>query len=398
VASGFGPGVVRGLLVSVLSVLTLGGSAASLLAQTGDESASLPSSTSAAVYRAASPEYGMHLFVLGDSAGAQRDFEKLAALRFTWQKSMLPWRVIEPERGNFQWDAADQLVQASSAAGIKLIARVDSPPDWARSNRGFTGPPDRLEDFEAFVFALVDRYRPGSELGTIDAIEIWNEPNLDREWGGFTIDRLAARQYVNLLCAGNRAAKRANPDIVTISAALSPTGTTNGRAMDDVIYLGWLYDVGMRPCFDVLGAHGVGYKAPPWISPEEIAANKQLWGGHASFGFRRVEQLRQVMVRYGDANKQIWLTEFGWTSDPIHQSYAWHRVTEQQKAEYIVGAFQWAATHWRPWIGVMVVWNMPASDWGESREEYWWSITNPDGTTRAAYDRLLQARTNGQLP
>jgi len=339
----------------------------------------------------------MHLFVLGDPAAAQRDFEKLGALRFGWQKSMLPWLLIEPARGQIQWEAADQLVQASTAAGIKVMARLDSPPSWARSDRAHTGPPNRLDDWEAYVFAVVDRYRPGSPYGTIDAIELWNEPNLDREWGGRTIDRAAAVQYVNLLCAGNRAAKRANPDIVTISAALSPTGTTNGSAMDDTIYLRWLYDAGMRPCYDVLGAHGVGYKAPPWVGPQELATNKE-WGGHVSFGFRRVEQLRQVMEQAGDANKQVWLTEFGWTSDPVHQSYAWHRVSEQQKADYIVSAFQWASNHWRPWIGVMVVWNMPASDWGESREEYWWSITNPDGSTRPAYDRLLLARTNGQLP
>src|SRR5205807_4427806 len=122
-----------------------------------------------------------------------------------------------------------------------------------------------------FVFSLADRYKPGSPFGTIHAIEFWNEPNLDREWGGRTIDRTAAAQYVSLLCTGYRAAKRANPDIVGISAGLSPTGTTNGRAMDDVIYLGWAYDAGLKQCFDVLWAPGVGYKAPPWISPTELA-------------------------------------------------------------------------------------------------------------------------------
>lgn len=388
--------LARAALVLSLVPALFSSSALPLDAQSGDGDGAAPPAVTRP-YRAASPEYGMHLFVMGDPGAAQRDFEKLAALRFGWQKSMFPWLLIEPEQGNFRWAEADQLVQATNAAGIKLIARVDSPPAWARSDSAHTGPPNRLQDFDTFVFALADRYKPGSPFGTIDAVELWNEPNLDREWGGRMINRAAAEQYVSLLCAGHRAAKRANPDIVTISAALSPTGTTNGRAMDDVIYLGWLYDAGMRQCYDVLGAHGVGYKAPPWVSPTELAQQRQ-WGGHASFGFRRVEQLRQVMERNGDANKQIWLTEFGWTSDPIHQSYAWHRVSEQEKAEYIVGAFRFAADHWQPWIGVMVVWNMPAPDWGESREEYWWSITNPDGTTRPAYDRLLLARNNGQLP
>ena len=44
------------------------------------------------------------------------------------------------------------------------------------------------------------------------------------------------------------------------------------------------------------------------------------------------------MVRNGDDAKQVWLLEFGWTSDDVHPAYAWHRVTEDQKADYIVGA------------------------------------------------------------
>ena len=245
--------IARAVAVLTLVPALFGGSALSLDAQSGVETASVPQA-SAGPYRAASPEYGMHVFVLGDPAATQRDLDKLTALRFGWQKSMFPWRLIEPEKGNFQWNDTDQLMQASTAAGVRVIARVDSPPDWARSDRANDGPPNRLDDLDSFVFALVDRYKPGSPYGTLGAVELWDEPNLDREWGGQIINFATASQYVNLLCTGYRAAKRANPDIVTISAALSPTGTTNGRAMDDVVYLGWLYQAGMRPCFDVLGA------------------------------------------------------------------------------------------------------------------------------------------------
>jgi hypothetical protein len=226
---------------------------------------------------------------------------------------------------------------------------------------------------------------------------MWNEPNLFRDWGGQDITWETAGHYVRLLCAGHRAAKKANPDVITITAALTPTGQFGGPAVDDVIYLSWIYDRGGRFCFDAVGAHGIGFKAPPWVSPDELEESEE-WGGHASFGFRRIEQLRDVMERYDDAEKQIWLTEFGWTTDPIHPNFSWHRVTEEQKGDYIVGAFQWARENWRPWVGVMVLWNMPAPYWGEGREEYWWSITNPDGSTRPAYDRLLAARRNGELP
>jgi hypothetical protein len=168
-------------------------------------------------------------------------------------------------------------------------------------------------------------------------------------------------------------------------------------ATDDIVYAQWMYDAGARPCFDVMGVHGAGYKAPPWIGPAELAADTS-WGGHSSFGFRRVEQLRDVMVRNGDAAKQIWLTEFGWTSDTIHPSYAWHRVTEEQKAQYIVEAYRWAHLNWQPWIGAMVLWNLPSPDWTEDREEWWWAVANPDGTDRPAFEALAKARGTGFIP
>ncbi len=343
------------------------------------------------------PEYGMNVFIWDFPDVMDRDLGKISTAGFGWQKSLFQWKRMEPRKGEFDWESAERVVKASNAAGIKVIARVDYSPEWARADGSPHGPPDRYEDFGDFIYALVDHFRPDSPNGTIHAVELWNEPNLDREWGGDTISRRAAEDYVRLLCIGHEAAKRASRDIITISAGLSPTGTTNGRAMDDTIYTQWMYDAGARGCFDVLGVHGAGYKAPPWIGPNELAADTN-WGGHSSFGFRRVEQLRDIMVRNGDADRQVWLTEFGWSSDPVHPGYAWHRVTEEQKALYVVEAYRWASLNWQPWIGVMALWNLPSPDWTEDREEYWWAVANPDGTDRPAFEALTMARVAGYIP
>ena len=60
--------------------------------------------------------------------------------------------------------------------------------------------------------------------------------------------------------------------------------------------------------------------------------------------------------------------------------------------------FQFARQNWTPWIGVMVTWTMADSFWTPEREEYWWAITNPDGTARPAYNAIKTARGNGTLP
>ena len=209
--------------------------------------------------------------------------------------------------------------------------------------------------------------------------------------------RAQAADYVRLLGLAYAAIKAADPTIMVVTAGLSPTGWNDDTARPDDTYLQWLYDAGMKGKYDALGAHGPGYKAAPEVSPEEAAASP-VFGGHRSFTFRRIEDLRAIMERNGDADKQVWVLEFGWTSDSVHPAYAWHAVSEQQKADYLVRAFQYAHAHWGPWVGPMMVWNMPDPAWTPQDEMYWWGITNPDGSPRPAYLALQDARRSGTLP
>ena len=56
-----------------------------------------------------------------------------------------------------------------------------------------------------------------------------------------------------------------------------------------------------------------------------------------AYAFRHVEDMRAIMVKNGDSAKQVSIMEMGCTADPRrHSPYAWHSVTEEQKAEYLV--------------------------------------------------------------
>src|SRR4029077_16677884 len=134
------------------------------------------------------------------------------------------------------WSDADRVVRASNAAGLKIIARLDFEPVWARADHAHNGPPDKYQDYWDFVRAFVTPYRSASAIGRVHAIEVWNEPNLDREWGNQTIIAASAADYVRLLDGAYRAAHAADPDIVVISAGLSPSGVTDGHSADDVQY------------------------------------------------------------------------------------------------------------------------------------------------------------------
>jgi hypothetical protein len=339
-------------------------------------------------------DYGVHMFIAQHPDTTERDLRLATDAGFHWQKSLFPWRDIEgAAKGTFDWTDSDRVVRSSARAGLNIIARLDFEPAWARKDQAHNGPPDNYQDYWDFVSAFVARYRGGSQIGRVQAIEVWNEPNLDREWGNQPINPAAAANYVRLLGGAYQAAHEADPNIVVLTAGLSPSGVTDGHSADDVEYLGWMYTSGLQGKFDVLAAHA-NTQAPDVAAPFGSLKNFP----HPSFYFRRVEQLRQVMVDRGDAARQVWLTEWGWTSDTVHPQYAWFAVSEQKKAANIVEAFQFARANWVPWMGVMAVWTMSDPSWGPDREEYWWAITNPDGTPRPAYSRIREARQNGVLP
>src|SRR5579884_2797743 len=344
-------------------------------------------------YRAASPEYGINLFIWNAPAATAAHLQRVTALGFQWQKTRIPWAVVEPRKGQFNWEETDRVIQASNNAGVKVIARVDVTPRWARPDDNPHGPPLNYADYSDFIYALVSRYRTGSTYGRLHAIEIWNEPNLSKEWGNQPVNRQQAADYTRLLRGAYQAAKRADPNVTVISGALSPTGWNDDTARPDDVYLHWLYEAGFASWFDALGVHGAGYGSAPETVPMSVARYP-----HPSFYFRRIEQLREIMVQYGDADKQIWVMEFGWTTDPINPAYAWYRVTEEEKGDYLVRAFRMARERWAPWIGVMTLWTMPDPRWTPQQEEYWWAILEPDGSERASYRRLREARESGLLP
>ena len=336
------------------------------------------------VARMNTPEYGVHTFLWWSGEHRARDAQLVKDAGLTWAKELFPWRSIEGAgKGIYDWSVADQVVQVLNERGIKIIARVDFQPAWSRSGSANNGPPDNYRDYGDFLYALASRYK-----GKIQAYEIWNEPNLAREWG----DRPPnAAEYVALLRVAYQRIKEADASAIVITAGLAPTGTGLPAAVPDVQYLREMYAAGAKGYFDVLGVHAPGYKAAPEISPDEVKNNREL-GGQRFFCFRHVEDLRQVMVDNGDAGKQVAVLEFGWTSDTRSGSpYAWHAVSEETKAEYIVRAFQWARDHWSPWMGAMTVLSIANPSWTQADEQYWWSITNPDGTVRPAYDALKRA-------
>jgi polysaccharide biosynthesis protein PslG len=332
-----------------------------------------------------SPDFGGQAFLWWQPEIADRDLTLMKEANFRWVKQTFAWETIEGAgKGVYDWSYADRVVREVNGHEIKLLARVSSDPEEATFWAG--PPPANGDNFADFVFALATRYNCTPQaVGCIQAYQIWNEPNLAREWGGNAPN---PAQYVEFLGKAYAAIKRANPNAVVINAGMAPTGGDGAIAMaDDAFYEGMYQAMGgnSNGYFDMLGVHGAGFAAPPELDPAEAAAD-QRYGGYRFFAFRHVEDIRAIMVRNGDEGKRVVLLEFGWTYDPVNPSYKWHGadagITDMVQAEYLRGAYQYAEANWQPWIGLMSLLTMPNLDWlddgnPQDEEQYWWAILEP---------------------
>ena len=333
-----------------------------------------------------SPDRGAQAFLWWRAEIADRDLDLLRDAGFNWVKQSFAWETIEGAgSGVYDWTVADRVVTHVNQKGLKLMARLSSDPD----KTGFwAGPPPGNGDaFAAFAGAVAQRYNCTPQaVGCIQAFQIWNEPNLAREWGG---NRPNPAEYAAFLGKAYAAIKAVHPNSIVINAGMAPTGDNSNVAMPDDIFYDQMYQAmggSSNGYFDALGVHGAGFAAPPELDPAEAAANKEKYGGYRFFAFRHVEDIRAIMVKYGDTAKQVVLLEFGWTFDRVNADYKWHGadagIDEYVQAEYLKRAYQFAAANWQPWIGLMSLITMPNLDWlndgnPQDEEQYWWAIMEP---------------------
>ncbi len=301
-----------------------------------------------------------------------------------WVMHQVSWYQIEPQRGVYLWEKLDKAVDALYNAGFNVILHPVHAPTWSWATDKLGYPKDPAE-FGRFMSVLAQRYK-----GKVAAYQVWNEPNFAHETG----PHASVSHYAAILKAGYTAIKAVDPKAVVISGALTGTGLNDPFvAVDDVLFLERMYAYNsgeLRGYFDVLGAHPGSAANPPETMWPDNPGTAAGWTNHASFYFRRVEQLRQVMVENGDARKQIWVTEFGWSSmDPPATGFEYAGLNnEQQQADYIGRAFRMSRDKY-PWMGPMMVFNlnfaMPNVALDPTEERIGWSLIRRDGTKRPSF-------------
>jgi hypothetical protein len=211
----------------------------------------------------------------------------------------------------------------------------------------------------------------------VAAYEIWNEPNLNYEWGYQQPDPAG---YTALLKAAYQAVKAVDPEALVVSGGLATTGDGSATAMGDLAFLQGMYDAGARGAFDALGSHPYAFGHAPDY--------QDAWG----LSLSRVVQQREVMLANGDAETPIWITEAGWIvrSNWNLGEHEVSAVDEAQQADYLVRAYQKTRAEW-PWVRALFLFNLDFSSvpWYPAAEPMrWYAILNPDRTPRPAYTNI----------
>jgi polysaccharide biosynthesis protein PslG len=330
--------------------------------------------------------YGFNIAWRADEDGQQYNQYAQQALDtagFNWVKFQVHWSEIqrEPE----WWDPApvDRMVDLYEGTDTRILLSVVGAPEWAQDPEG----EQLLADFESFVGFMgfmADRYR-----GRVHAWEIWNEQNMAHEMHG----TVRVSDYAYLLEAGYRGVKSADPDALVVFGGLTPTGINDPAvAVNDVEYLEAFYLYGdgtYSQYFDIMGMHLNATNNPPDTSyPDNPGPGE--WTDHNSFYFLRGQDLRAVMSQFGD-EREVWVTEFGWTTENQAEGYEYGAdVSEEDQANFLVGAFD-VAREQMPWISGMFVWNLNFTTLVTPEDEkYAWSVLNENWSPRPAYNALQE--------
>jgi len=300
-------------------------------AELGDAGETAVSPANINFSEAPAPRYAVHTLFMDETIAGLA-----VEAGFDTVVQVLPWRDVHPAAGQFEWAAADALVQTVRQRGLNLVLRLDMPPAWAGQNDP-AGLPFNLAAYADFVTAVAQRYK-GQILGYI----IWNEPNLAAEWsrsGGDLEAHWASfagwvadpADYVGVLGVAFRRIRAADPQALVVGGGLAPTNEISPRAVDDRVFLEQLWAVGMADCVDVLAVHAYGFGLSP-DAPDDI---------HNNLNLGRIGQVHEIM-QAANVAKPVWITELGYTVADGNQP----AVSETQQADYLLAAQARAAEEW----------------------------------------------------
>jgi len=208
-----------------------------------------------------------------------------------------------------------------------------------------------------------------------DAIEVWNEPNIDREWPQGQIN---GGNYVQLLRAAYHAIKAANPSTWVISGAPAPTGYSGtgcqAELCNDDVFMQQMAQAGAAQYMDCLGLH---------YNEGVVGPTRNGGDPRDNYPTRYFNSMLYRGAQYFPNSKVCW-TELGYLSGEgmpsgIPARFNWtpaDPVTVAEQAQWLGEAARLSRNSGR--VSLMIVWNVNFTLWG-SDPQAGYAIVRPGG-------------------
>ncbi len=248
-------------------------------------------------------------------------------------------------------------IQQAHGNGFKVLLSIP----------GANSYPNNI-DFNGYVEFL----RGVAALGP-DAIEVWNEENIDFEWPAGQIDPVS---YVNnMLAPAYNAIKSANPSVMVIMGAPAPTGFDNStNAWSDSRYMAGVAAAGGANYMDCIGVHHNAGATSPNVATGHPAGND-----HYSWYF--FPTLNMYYNSFG-GSRPVCFTELGYLSGEdfggVPSRFSWaSNTTVAQHAQWLAEAASLAANSGK--VRLMIVFNVDFTQWGADPQAGY-AMLRPDGS------------------
>lgn len=260
-----------------------------------------------------------------------------------------PASPTNPADPAYNWAPYDRAVQYANANGIKVIFSIWGTPDWANGGKGPRAVPTNPVDLQNFAYAAARRYSGtfvGADKRLIPPVRqwlAWNEPNNPaflapqyvRQGSQWVMQSaIDYAKICNAVYTGVKLTAFAGQKVAC--GATAPRGNnapqTSRASVSPVAFLRAVARTGSVR-FDAWAHHP--YYGKPSERPDVAPPRAANGAAPTAVTLGNIQTLiDEVTKLFG--NKRIWLTEYGYQTNPPDQAFG---VTPATQAAYLRTAF-----------------------------------------------------------
>ncbi len=290
----------------------------------------------------------------GQAAGMPSGTMQYAGMK--WVKKQHKWNPGDPP------SAVAGLINEAHASGMKILLSI--PGQLYPSSI----------DFEAYT-----NFLGGVAALGPDAIEVWNEMNIEREW---PLGQIDPASYVNnMLRPAYQKIKAANGNVMVITGAPAPTGFfggCSGGGCDDAPYVAGMMAAGAGSVSDCVGVHyNEGLMPPSATSGDPRGA-----GGHYTRYFQGM-----INAYTAAGAGALCFTELGYLSGEewgtLPAGFLWkapYNLTVSEHAQYLAEAVRVGVQSGR--VRMIIVFNVDFKTFGDDPQAGY-AMIRPNGSCPA---------------